>query len=66
LIAIINTKQKLVSIERKAISIRQLKDLNPGDYVTHIDHGVGKFSGLEKVTVNGQTQEMVRLIYKDQ
>ena len=50
----------------KAISIRQLKDLNPGDYVTHIDHGVGKFSGLEKVTVNGQTQEMVRLIYKDQ
>ncbi len=50
----------------KAISIRQLKDLNPGDYVTHIDHGVGKFSGLEKITVNGQTQEMVRLIYKDQ
>jgi transcription-repair coupling factor (superfamily II helicase) len=49
----------------KAITIRQLKDLNPGDYVTHIDHGVGKFSGLEKVTVNGQTQEMVRLIYKD-
>ena len=50
----------------KAISIRQLKDLNPGDYVTHIDHGVGTFSGLEKITVNGQTQEMVRLIYKDQ
>ncbi len=49
----------------KAITIRQLKDLNPGDYVTHIDHGIGKFSGLEKVTVNGQTQEMVRLIYKD-
>lgn len=49
----------------KAITIRQLKDLNPGDYVTHIDHGVGKFSGLEKITVNGQSQEMVRLIYKD-
>ncbi len=49
----------------KAITIRQLKDLNPGDYVTHIDHGVGKFSGLEKITINGQSQEMVRLIYKD-
>ncbi len=50
----------------KAITIRQLKDLNPGDYVTHIDHGVGIFSGLETITVNGQSQEMVRLMYKDQ
>lgn len=49
----------------KAITIRQLRDLNPGDYVTHIDHGVGTFSGLEKITVNGQTQEMVRIVYKD-
>ncbi|MDB5228607.1 MAG: mfd [Bacteroidota bacterium] len=49
----------------KALTIRQLKDLNPGDYVTHIDHGVGTFSGLEKITVNGQAQEMVRLVYKD-
>ncbi len=49
----------------KAITIRQLKDLNPGDYVTHIDHGVGVFSGLETITVNGQPQEMVRLMYKD-
>lgn len=59
-------KTKVGFNRNKAISIRQLKDLNPGDYVTHIDHGVGKFSGLEKITVNGQTQEMVRLIYKDQ
>lgn len=59
-------KTKVGFNRTKAISIRQLKDLNPGDYVTHIDHGVGTFSGLEKITVNGQTQEMVRLIYKDQ
>lgn len=58
-------KTKIGFNRNKAISIRQLKDLNPGDYVTHIDHGVGKFSGLEKITVNGQSQEMVRLIYKD-
>lgn len=58
-------KTKVGYNRNKAITIRQLKDLNPGDYVTHIDHGVGKFSGLEKITVNGQSQEMVRLIYKD-
>ena len=58
-------KTKVGFNRNKAITIRQLKDLNPGDYVTHIDHGIGKFSGLEKVTVNGQSQEMVRLIYKD-
>ena len=50
----------------KALSIRHLKDLNPGDYVTHIDHGVGVFSGLQKLTINGKEQEMVRLIYKDE
>jgi len=50
----------------KALSIRHLKDLNPGDFVTHIDHGVGIFSGLQKLTINGKEQEMVRLIYKDE
>lgn len=50
----------------KALSIRHLKDLNPGDFVTHIDHGVGVFSGLQKLTINGKEQEMVRLIYKDE
>jgi transcription-repair coupling factor (superfamily II helicase) len=39
--------------------------LQPGDYVTHIDHGVGVYSGLQKIDVNGQVQEAVRIIYKD-
>jgi transcription-repair coupling factor (superfamily II helicase) len=39
--------------------------LQPGDFVTHIDHGVGVFSGLQKMEVNGRLQEAVRLIYKD-
>jgi transcription-repair coupling factor (superfamily II helicase) len=39
--------------------------LQPGDFVTHIDHGVGIFSGLQKLEVNGRLQEAVRLIYKD-
>lgn len=50
----------------KAITIKNLRELKPGDFVTHIDHGVGVFSGLEKISVNGQQQEAVRLIYRDQ
>lgn len=49
----------------KAITIRALKELQPGDFVVHIDHGVGVFSGLQKVTNNGQVQEAVRIIYRD-
>ncbi len=47
----------------KALLMKTLRELKPGDYITHIDHGVGVFSGLEKIEVNGQTQETVRLIY---
>jgi transcription-repair coupling factor (superfamily II helicase) len=39
--------------------------LQPGDFVTHIDHGVGVFSGLQKIEVNGRWQEAVRLVYRD-
>ena len=49
----------------KAITLRTLRELQPGDFVTHIDHGVGVFSGLQKMEVNGRIQEAVRLIYKD-
>jgi len=48
-----------------ALSLRELKNLKPGDYVTHIDHGIGKFGGLERIDVNGKTQEAVRLSYKN-
>lgn len=50
---------------QQALTIRELNNLQPGDYVTHIDHGVGVFSGLEKVTVNGKEQEAIRLKYRD-
>lgn len=49
----------------QAITLKDLRDLKPGDYITHIDHGVGKYAGLEKVEVNGKTQEMIRLVYAD-
>jgi transcription-repair coupling factor (superfamily II helicase) len=51
--------------KNKAITMKTLRELQPGDYVTHIDHGVGIFSGLEKMNVNGHMQEAVRLRYKD-
>jgi transcription-repair coupling factor (superfamily II helicase) len=49
----------------KALNLRMLRDLTPGDLVVHIDHGVGRFSGLEKLVINGHTQESVRLVYKN-
>jgi transcription-repair coupling factor (superfamily II helicase) len=51
--------------KNKAITLKTLRDLQPGDYVTHIDHGVGTYSGLQKIEVNGKMQEAVRIIYKD-
>ena len=58
-------KVKQAYNKNKALTIRTLRDLQPGDFVTHIDHGVGVFSGLQKIDVNGRMQEAVRLIYKD-
>ncbi|WP_026308934.1 transcription-repair coupling factor [Spirosoma spitsbergense] len=49
----------------KALTLRELKTLQPGDYVTHIDHGIGRFAGLEKVDNAGNEQEAIRLIYRD-
>lgn len=50
--------------EDMAISLKMLRELQPGDYVTHIDHGIGKYSGLETIEINGHKQESVRLIYQ--
>ncbi len=50
---------------KESLSIRELTDLKPGDYVVHIDHGIGIFGGLETLEKNGKKQESVRLIYKD-
>ena len=58
-------KVKQAYSKSKAITLRTLRDLQPGDYVTHIDHGVGVYSGLQKIEINGHTQEAVRIIYKD-
>jgi transcription-repair coupling factor (superfamily II helicase) len=51
--------------EDMAISLKMLKELQPGDFVTHIDHGIGRYSGLETIEINGHKQETVRLIYQN-
>lgn len=51
--------------KNKAITLRTLRELQPGDFVTHIDHGVGVYSGLQKIEANGKLQEAVRIIYRD-
>ncbi len=47
----------------RAINLRQINRLNKGDYVTHIDHGIGIFGGLQKIDVDGKIQEAIKLIY---
>ncbi|MCB0496691.1 MAG: transcription-repair coupling factor [Cyclobacteriaceae bacterium] len=49
----------------KALTLKELRTLNPGDYVTHVDYGIGRFAGLHKVPVGSKLQEAVRLVYKD-
>lgn len=50
---------------KESISVKELTGLNPGDYVVHIDHGIGRFGGLEKIEVNGKIQEAIKLVYRD-
>ena len=58
-------KSKTKFINKKAITIRQLNSLEIGDYVTHIDHGIGRFNGLHKIENNGKSQEVIKLVYKE-
>ncbi|EZH71790.1 transcription-repair coupling factor [Aquimarina atlantica] len=49
--------------KKQAITLKELTNLDVGDYVTHIDHGIGKFGGLQKIDVEGKKQEAIKLIY---
>ncbi len=51
--------------KKKALTLKELKSLQTGDYVVHIDHGIARFAGLDKVLRNGNQQEVVRLVYRD-
>src|SRR5690554_5407349 len=51
--------------KKQAITIKEITNLEVGDYVTHIDHGIGKFGGLQKIDVEGKMQEAIKLFYGD-
>ena len=51
--------------KKQTITLKELTSLSIGDYVTHIDHGIGKFGGLQKIQVEGKTQEAIKLVYAD-
>ena len=50
---------------KESLTLKEIYDLQPGDFVTHIDHGVGRFDGLQIIDNNGKKQETIRLIYKN-
>ncbi|TXD49671.1 transcription-repair coupling factor [Polaribacter sp. IC073] len=49
--------------KKQAITLQELTKLEIGDYVTHMDHGIGKFGGLQKIDVQGNKQEAIKLMY---
>ncbi|MGY5352112.1 transcription-repair coupling factor [Wenyingzhuangia sp. IMCC45533] len=51
--------------KKQAVTLQELNNLEIGDFVTHIDHGIGKFGGLQKIDVSGKKQEAIKLIYGD-
>ena len=51
--------------KKQSITLKELNNLDIGDYVTHMDHGIGKFGGLQKIDVEGKKQEAIKLIYGD-
>ena len=51
--------------KKQNLTLKELNTLSVGDYVTHIDHGIGKFGGLQKIQVEGKTQEAIKLVYAD-
>ena len=58
-------KYQLKSDRRKkeTLSLKELTQMEVGDYVTHIDHGIGTFGGLQRIDVDGKWQEAIKLIY---
>ena len=59
------SKGKESFTKSKALTLKELRALHPGDFVVHVDYGIGRFAGLDTVDVGGNKQEALRLIYRD-
>ncbi len=51
--------------KRQAVTLKEITALKEGDYVTHIDHGIGQFGGLQTIERGGKEQEVIEIIYKN-
>ena len=60
-----NLKSDRARSGKLALSLKELSAIEVGDYIVHVDHGVGKFAGLYRTEVNGRVQEMIKLIYQN-
>ena len=60
-----NLKSDRARSGKLALSLKELNQIEVGDYIVHVDHGVGKFGGLLRTDVNGKMQEMIKLIYQN-
>ena len=48
------------------LTLREVQNLRPGDFVVHVDYGIGRFSGLHRITVRDKQQEAVKLLFRDE
>lgn len=60
-----NLKSDKARSGKLALSLKELNQIEVGDYIVHIDHGIGKFAGLVKTDTNGHPQEMIKLLYQN-
>lgn len=60
-----NLKADRARSGKLALSLKELNQIEPGDYIVHVDHGIGKFAGLIKSDINGRPQEMIKLLYQN-
>lgn len=58
-------REKSKYSKSKALTLKELRSLQIGDFVTHVDYGIGRFAGLDRVAVGDSEQEAIRLIYRD-
>lgn len=60
-----NLKSDRARSGKLALSLRELNQIEPGDFIVHIDHGIGRYGGLIRTDVNGKPQEMIKLLYQN-
>ena len=58
-------KNATVHKGKETVTLKEINRLHPGDFIVHSDHGIGRFGGLQRIETNGKSQEVIRLVYKD-